>query len=95
MWKRDRKGDSSSSDFVDVAWAENDLEAQIIHGRLEAEGIASFVSNQTGSQLGIANAGDPYGPLFGGRQIAVRPEDAEKARSVLDSIEGEQGGSVT
>lgn len=78
--------------FSTVAVFQYSAEAQIIKGRLESEGINSFlVDNHTiDTDPLVSNA-------IGGVKLKVQKEDEEKARQVLDAIskysvndEGEQ-----
>ena len=67
--------------FINVAAFQYSAEAQIVKGRLDAEGIESFlVDNHTiDTDPLVSNA-------IGGVKLKVRKEDAEKSLEVLASI---------
>lgn len=67
------------SGWMVVRVTDNSPEAYIIVGRLETEGIRSWVYQEAaGSALGIT-----VGAL-GAVQVLVNPEDYERARAILD-----------
>lgn len=68
---------------VTVAAADSEPIAELIAGRLRAEGIAARVryESQAGIPRQIAPAGLGFGP--GGFRVAVGAQDAERARELL------------
>ena len=66
-----------------VVYSTNDLmDAQIVSGHLEVEGIKSFIQRESlGAIYGIT-----YGGL-GGVHVLVNPEDYEKALAILEPDE--------
>lgn len=72
---------------VIVAAADNDVEAEIIAGRLRAEGIPVRIryESQTGVPRQIAPSGLGFGP--GGFRVAVPAEHAGAAREILSDTE--------
>jgi Putative prokaryotic signal transducing protein len=74
---------SSSSDSgepVKVAYAQNQMEAEMIQGLLAERGIPSMLRR--------AGADNPYDPLTGPRHVLVAEEVAETAREVLEGAPG-------
>ncbi|GER60312.1 hypothetical protein ULMA_24200 [Patiriisocius marinus] len=67
--------------FTTVAVFSYSSEAKIIRGRLEADGIQTFLSDELTIDTDplVSNA-------IGGIKLKVLTEDVEKAREVLDSI---------
>ncbi len=64
---------------VQVAYATNQAEAEMIQGILEAEGIPSMVRRNRGFDVPDFLAAGP-------RDIVVPPTAAEKAREILESL---------
>ncbi|WP_375237807.1 DUF2007 domain-containing protein [Aurantibacter sp.] len=70
-----------SNTFTTIARFNYSSEAQIIKGRLEADGIAVFLSDEFTIDT------DPLvSQAIGGVKIKVPQEQAEKAKSILESI---------
>lgn len=84
-------------ELVDVAFARDRVEAELIKGLLENAGIPSLLQqarlNIDGPQLGFGLATSGFGG--GPQRILVHAERAQQARSLLAEtlIEGEDGGS--
>jgi hypothetical protein len=70
---------SSSGKLAKVAYAQNEMEAEMIRGLLSEHGIPSISKHPTG--------GTPYS-LFTNHQIFVPEEVAERAREVLEGMPG-------
>ncbi len=69
------------SDELEVAaTAANQVEAEMIEGRLAEAGIHS---------LSQRNRGGPEMGGSGARSVFVKPSDLERARALLESVEGE------
>lgn len=77
--------------LVTVATFNNPLEAHIICGRLESEGIECFLADEN-----IVAANWLYANAVGGVKVQVRREDAHVAHSIVEYIFAEDGtdGSV-
>ena len=71
---------SSSGRLIKVAFARNQIEAEMIQGLLEAHGIPSMVQRSVDNPEFLA---------AGPRQILVPEAAAEKARDVLANAPGE------
>jgi len=71
---------SSSGRLVKVAYAQHQMEAEMIQGLLEAHGIPSLVQRSVDNPEFLA---------AGPRQILVPEAAAEKARDVLANAPGE------
>lgn len=72
---------SSGEDLVQVAWANDELEAETIRGLLESVGIRSVQQ-----QVGVNGPQLGYGlltPGGGSRRILVHPDDGEAANELL------------
>lgn len=84
--ERDRSGE----EMVEVAWAKDPVEAEMIQGLLESGGIRSLLrsSGMTGRQVGL---GQLYAGLGGGVQrVMVWESEAEAARTLLaETLVGE------
>ena len=68
----------TTDDLVIIASYANPIQAHILRGRLEAEDIPSLIFNEH-----LVNMNPMYSNLFGGVQVQVRPQDAERAREIL------------
>ena len=67
-------------ELVAVATADGQVEAEIIKGLLEANGVDVWLSQESaGSALGLTVG------AMGQVEVMVREEQAEQARAVLDS----------
>jgi hypothetical protein len=71
---------SSSGDLVKVAYAQHQMEAEMIQGLLEAHGIPSLVQRSVDNPEFLA---------AGPRQILVPEAASEEAREVLANAPGE------
>ncbi len=78
--------------LITVATFNNPLEAHIICGRLESEGIECFLADEN-----IVQANWLYANAVGGVKIRVRREDAAAAHHIVEGVMGEDGtdGSVS
>ncbi|MCC5831943.1 MAG: DUF2007 domain-containing protein [Chlamydiales bacterium] len=66
-----------SSDLISVHKVYDSIEAELIRGQLESEGIASFLkSDNAGGSLS-------YLTTISGIEIIVRKEDAERAYVII------------
>lgn len=69
-----------ANELMVVYVTNNDVEARIVAGRLESEGIPALVQQEpAGSALGITVG------LLGEVRVAVRAEDYDAALEVLDT----------
>jgi hypothetical protein len=90
-------GDGRGGELVDVAFARDKVEAELIKGLLENAGIPSLLQqarlNVDGPQLGFGLATSGFGG--GPQRILVHGEQAQQARSLLADtlIESEDGTS--
>ena len=60
--------------MIAVYQAENLLDAQLVKGALESNGITAFI------------AGEHFLPMMGHLQVMVGEDEAERARDVIDEI---------
>lgn len=76
-------------DLVTIFRTHSDVEASIVRGLLEANGVMSVVSSPVSHALfPVAVSG------LGEVRIAVRPEQADAARHIIDSHRTEMSGQV-
>ncbi len=69
---------SSEEEWVEVAAVAQDAEAGLIRGFLESEGIDAEIDNRT-FHMEPVNFGD-----MTGIRVLTRPEDAQRARALLE-----------
>ena len=69
--------DQATEEFVTVATFENQTEASVAKGALEAEGIPAFVPLEV---PGSYNVSRPYAPWA---ELKVRPSDQDRAIEML------------
>ena len=60
--------------MIAVYQAENLLDAQLVKGALESNGVTAFI------------AGEHFLPMMGHLQVMVDEDEAERARDVIDEI---------
>jgi hypothetical protein len=72
---------SSSGKLVKIAYAQNQVEAEMIQGLLSEHGIPSMLKRAAGFDVPDFLAAGP-------RQVLVAEEVAERARQVLEGIPG-------
>ena len=72
--------ESSAEDFVTVATFENQIEASVARGALEAEGIPAFVPVEV---RGSYNVSRPYSPWA---ELKVRASDQDRAIEMLKRV---------
>ena len=72
----------SEGDLVEVVRADDLMEARLIQGRLESEGIRVHIPGAATRETldGLANM------WSGGVPIKVHPDDAAEARNILEAI---------
>jgi hypothetical protein len=75
-------GKDRSPEPVQVAWASNQAEAEMIQGILESEGIPSLVQRAKGFDVADFLAAGP-------RYVLVPASAEERARKLLEPPEGE------
>ncbi|HEX8833381.1 MAG TPA: DUF2007 domain-containing protein [Abditibacteriaceae bacterium] len=83
-------------DFVTITTRQLSVEAHMVKGRLEAEGIDCFLwGDKLADAVGYPNSvASTWSNPLGGVQIRVRPADAEQAREVLREIEGDEPRTI-
>ena len=78
-----------ADDLVDIASFMNPVLAQIVRGRLEAEGIDCWLANDT-----IFGAHPAHAWIDGGVKVRVREADAEQAAAILRQAEENPTDSI-
>ena len=78
--------------WTTVAHAQLEAVAQMMRGRLEAEGIEAVLrDNRVAGTAGIINEfNTSWNNPLGGVEVRVRPEDAARAREILEVDEREE-----
>ena len=69
-------------DLVTIATFENQIEASVAKGALEAEGIRAFVPEETLTMVGV-NRSVPHQPWA---ELKVRASDRDRAVEVLKRV---------
>jgi hypothetical protein len=72
-----------SEDIVKLTEVGTEIEASMICGALEANGIHAVYDGGNSQALGGG------APFFGRQEILVRAEDLERAREILEEAQGE------
>ena len=70
-------------ELVNVYDAPNELDAELIKSILDSEGIPAMIKSEA---YGRVLFGQFRGASFGGVQVLVRPEDAERAKAILEDV---------
>lgn len=90
MTESEKPNGSAGTDLVEVMFAPNRAEAEMVQGLLESEGVPSLLqaTGVNGPQLGVGLS--PQSP----QRVMVRAEHADLARRLLAGIEMEEGLDV-
>lgn len=68
--------------FINIASFQYSSEAQIVKGKLQSEGIEVYLKDQV-----LIDTDPLISRAIGGIKLAVRAEDEERAREILEEIE--------
>ena len=75
----------AAMELVTIASLRTPTDAHLLRTLLESEGIAAFIFNEQ-----ISNTFLPLETAYGGVQLQVSAEDAERAREIIARVDGEE-----
>jgi hypothetical protein len=70
------------ADLVEIARFLKPIEAEILRGRLEAEGVLAIVADANLARVNVILA-----PVIGGARVLVRAADFAQAREIMGAVE--------